>query len=234
MEEFVHNQKPLAEQAAEYLIQWINENGIKPGDRIPPELELTKILNLGRSTVREAVAILKSRNIVEIRRGCGTYLCEDPGVAEDPLGLAFLEDKKKLAIDWGEIRMMIEPKIAEMAAIHATDEEIEQLRYWNEKIDELNARGEPHREVDTKFHRVLAIASHNLVAHKLVPIINEGITQFLSSTNNSQSPEIRYWHHEIVNGVATHDSKRAGEATVKLLQVNEKRLQEMYAGNEIS
>ncbi len=45
---------PISNQVADYLIDWVKKNGLKPGDKIPPELELVQILNTGRSSVRES------------------------------------------------------------------------------------------------------------------------------------------------------------------------------------
>ena len=58
MENFVNSNAPISNQVADYLIDWVKKNGLKPGDKIPPELELVQILNTGRSSVREAIAIL--------------------------------------------------------------------------------------------------------------------------------------------------------------------------------
>ena len=57
------NGMPLAQAAAEDIIEMIRTNHMKPGDRLENEYELAKKLNVGRSTVREAVKSLETRNI---------------------------------------------------------------------------------------------------------------------------------------------------------------------------
>ena len=66
--------KPLPQIAAEDIIDLIKSNRLEPGDRLQNEYELAKLLNVGRSTVREAIRILVSRNILEVRQGAG-YFC---------------------------------------------------------------------------------------------------------------------------------------------------------------
>lgn len=224
MEAFVYNNTPLPNQAADYLTQWIQENGLRPGDKLPTEMELAQKLNLGRSTVREAITILKSRNIVEVRRGCGTFLCDDPGAMPDPLGLNFVQDRAKLAMDWGMVRLIIEPAIAELAAINATEEDVEQLRYWNNQVDEDIKNNIPHYESDAKFHQALAAATKNIVIQKLNPIICEGIQQFMSVTNNSRVG--RVLHREIIEAVAAHDAAKAKEKMAVLLCLNQDALRQ--------
>ena len=61
--------------------------------------------------------LLASRNIVTIRQGSGTYVASTPGMVEDPLGFTFIVDKKKLVQDLLEVRILLEPSIASMAAM---------------------------------------------------------------------------------------------------------------------
>ena len=68
------DQTPLAQIAAEKIIEMIREEKLQPGDRLQNEYDLAKRLEVGRSTVREAIKSLETRNILTIRRGAGTYL----------------------------------------------------------------------------------------------------------------------------------------------------------------
>ncbi|MCI8399440.1 MAG: FadR family transcriptional regulator [Oscillibacter sp.] len=226
MDDFVYDSYPLSNRVADYLIKWIKEHGLQPGDKIPTELELTSILGMGRSSVREALTILKSRNIVEVHRGCGTFLCQAPGSVEDPLGLTFVKDRAKLAMDWGTVRMIIEPAIAELAAIHATEEDVRRIIYWNDQVDADIAKGVSHLESDIEFHHALSDACNNVVISKLMPIITEGIRQFMSVTNDASSRDARILHHQICDAIAKHNAAEAKKAMEELLCVNQERLRQ--------
>lgn len=76
------DQTPLAQIAAEKIIEMIREEKLQPGDRLQNEYDLAKRLEVGRSTVREAIKSLETRNILTIRRGAGTYLSSREGVAD--------------------------------------------------------------------------------------------------------------------------------------------------------
>ena len=75
--------KTLADLAAEKLMDLIREREYLPGDKLPTEAELSEWLKVGRNTVREAVRILVSRNIVTVRQGSGTFISEKQGVIDD-------------------------------------------------------------------------------------------------------------------------------------------------------
>ena len=87
----------LPEIIADYIIDYIRDNQMKANDRLPGELELAQSFGVSRGTIRSAIALLKSRNIVVRRRGSGTYIAEKPGMVDDPFGLTFIGKKRSLA-----------------------------------------------------------------------------------------------------------------------------------------
>ena len=106
----------LAEQVADQINQVIIDQNINAGEKLPNEFELAAHLNVGRGTIREAVKLLVARNCLEIRRGKGTFVVEKPGQIEDPLGFAYVKDKITLAVDLMELRLQLEPWVAQLAA----------------------------------------------------------------------------------------------------------------------
>ena len=119
--------RSLAGQTADALIAYIVDRGLEQGDRLPNERELSGLLGVGRSTLREAVRMLSSRNILEARQGAGVFVSGNTGVSDDPLGFTFIRDKQKLAADLVEFRMMLEPRVAALAALRATPAQADEL-----------------------------------------------------------------------------------------------------------
>ena len=119
--------KLLTEKVADDIVRTIIGKELKPGDKLPNEFELAAKLGVGRSTVREAIKALVSRNVVEIRRGAGTFVSDRSGVSEDPLGLQFLGDTARVATDLLELRFMMEPRLASLAAGNSTPEQIAEM-----------------------------------------------------------------------------------------------------------
>ena len=104
MMNFESDERNLPQKISEDIISFILNEHLQPGDKLPNEAHLAKELNIGRSSLREAMKLLASRNIVTIKQGSGTYVASSPGVVDDPLGFTFIPDKKKLVQDLLEVR----------------------------------------------------------------------------------------------------------------------------------
>lgn len=88
--------------------------------------------------------VLVGQKLLNIRRGAGTYVVSTTTPEDDPLGLGAVKDKNSLSLDLVDVRLMLEPGIAEMAALHATDEEIEQLEVLCRLVETKIRQHEPH------------------------------------------------------------------------------------------
>lgn len=225
--------KLLGDHVSDQIIKLIIDNYCKPGDKIPNEYELAEKLNVSRSTVREAIKALVSRNILEIRRGSGTFICENCGISEDPLGLIFIKDKLKLAKDLLEIRFMIEPKIASLAATNATEEDIQKLEILCDKVDELILKGEPHMDVDIEYHKEIAKCSKNIVTAQLIPIINKSISLCIDMTNRKLLKETIETHRDILKCIKNRDVNGAYDAMYLHLVYNRKHIDSIVENDEI-
>ena len=124
--------KLLTDRVADEIVRSIIGQKLKPGDKLPNEFELAKTLGVGRSTLREAIKTLVSRSVVEIRRGSGTFVSARSGVSEDPLGLEFLTDKVQVATDLLELRFLVEPRLASLAASRCAM--LAKRKCWREMI----------------------------------------------------------------------------------------------------
>ncbi|MEG0963621.1 MAG: FadR/GntR family transcriptional regulator [Lachnospiraceae bacterium] len=219
------NNKLLPEKVAEQIIQLIKSRKLQVGEKLPNEFDMAGQLNVGRGTIREAVKILVSKNIVEIRRGCGTFVCEHPGKIDDPLGLAFVPDQSKLALDLCEIRMIIEPEIAALAAKRATEEAIAMMEQAAKEVEELCANGMPHMEKDIEFHELIARSTDNQVMPNIIPVIQTAISLFINVTDSSLTNQTIVDHRKILEGIKAHNSSQAKAAMILHLERNKEKIQ---------
>lgn len=206
------NNKPLSEQIAEKIKDYIITNDLKPGDKIPPEKDLIIKMEVGRSTVREAVKYLVSRNVLEIRHGAGTFITANVGLSNDPLGIEFIKDKQKLTHDLLEIRLIVEPAIAALAAKKATAQDIEELEKLMMIVEEKLLAGKEYVPDDIMFHQKIAQISKNLIVPKLTPIISQAVVVLTTSTKKQLREETVNMHREILNAIKEHDSIWAQDA----------------------
>lgn len=227
--------KPLAEKVSDAIIELIITNKIKAGEKLPNEFQLAESLKVGRSTIREAVKILVSRNIVEIRRGSGTFVCKEPGVVDDPLGFTFIKDKKQLAMDLISVRMLIEPQMAALAARNADESDLREISELCLKIEQLIKNNKDHTESDIAFHACIARASRNIVLQSIIPIIDRSGIDFITTlTQRILKDETIKTHRKIVDAILSHDEKAASEAMAEHLSTNLHYMQlEMEGGNSV-
>ncbi len=220
---------PLPEQTAEKIIEYIIENNLKVEDKIPNEFTLGEILKVGRSTVREAVRILVSRNILEIRRGAGTFIASNTGVSDDPLGLTFSKDKYKLAKDLLEVRLILEPEIAGIAASMATEKDFLEINLLCDKVERLILEGEDHMPVDVEFHEAIARCTGNSIIEKLIPIVNSSVTVFANITERKLKEETIKSHRAIAKAICKKNPSEAKYAMMMHLLYNKSKIDELRA-----
>ena len=216
----------LAEVASQKLLQMIQEKGYVPGDKLPTEVELSEVLEVGRNTVREALRILMSRNIVTIRQGSGTFLSDKNGVADDPLGFTMIEDRRKLTEDLIQVRVMLEPPIAALAAQNATEEDIRCLEQILLDLEEMIENREDYSEKDSQFHAQIANCSHNLVMANLVPVITDGVHIFAVSVRETEYEQTLLSHRRIFEAIRDRKPVEAQQAMHFHLMYNDNRYKE--------
>ncbi|MBS1371957.1 MAG: FadR family transcriptional regulator [Lentisphaeria bacterium] len=216
--------KTRVELLSEELLRYILEHRLEPGDRLPNEYGLAAELHAGRSTVREAVKVLISRNVVEVRQGAGTYVSSKLGVPDDPLGFSFVRDRRKLGRDLLEVRFLIEPPIAAMAARNADERELEEIVRLCDETEAYIRAGENHLEKDIALHTAIARSSGNLVVPRLIPVINSSIGIFIDLTHGSLLEETVTTHREIVDAIIRRDPVAAQDAMYLHLIHNRRRI----------
>lgn len=199
----------LAEQVAEQINQVIIDQNINAGEKLPNEFELASRLNVGRGTIREAVKILVARNCLEIRRGKGTYVVEKPGQIEDPLGFAYVKDKITLAMDLMELRLRLEPWVAQLAAQRIQENEKEPLRLLCQQVEHKIRTGEDHGPADKEFHACIARCTHNSVITEIMPVITYSIDMFTKFKAPKLLEDTIRTHGLIAEGICANDPQKA-------------------------
>jgi DNA-binding FadR family transcriptional regulator len=161
----------LADSTAQQIVKMIKEeNRFSIGDKLPNENDLASELGVSRSTLREAIKILTTNGMLEIRRGKGTFVTSNTIISSEDLG----EIASGLD-DLFEMRLMFEPDCAYLAAERATDDEIATICYYGEEIEKKILSGEDRTFEEQKFHESIANATHNSFVKQFMPIIFNAI-----------------------------------------------------------
>ena len=114
----------LSQQTAQRLYaRIVAEKRLKPGDKLPNEVELSAQLGVSRATLREAIRTLAARGVLEVRRGRGTFVSSRVEEIED-FGFGALEGVRGQLRDLFELRAIFEPRAAALACARATGQEL--------------------------------------------------------------------------------------------------------------
>ena len=197
--------------------QLLMERTLKPGDKLPSELEISEELRVSRGSVREAMKILTAFGLVDIRVGNGTYVCETPGnTTMDSLLFSFFISNQQID-DLYEFRHIFEIDILTMILEHYDDngKERKALRENLEQLERLMAVADSGRKLsenDLEFHRLLGQASKNLLAERVYNFIIDFMEPSIAATHKGRSGEIVYeLHRDIVDLIESRDAGRIDE-----------------------
>lgn len=225
--------KPLPEQAAEEIRHYIKKNHLTEGQKLPNEFQLAQMCDVGRSTIREAVKLLVFEGMVKVIRGNGTYIAEQKPVLEaDPMGFKEQSDLPKKALEFFDIRLMLEPEIAAMAASNATYEDCRKLMELRKEVEQCIYTNIDYLQADIGFHTQIAKCSQNSVAYNLMEIIVKGIPVFAEVTGNSLTSDTIEHHRAIAEAIAAGDAIGAKCAMIVHLNHNRKKILKVAAEQE--
>jgi GntR family transcriptional repressor for pyruvate dehydrogenase complex len=147
---------PLVDLAVSQLREQVLSGQWPVGGRLPAETELAQRLEVGRSTVREAIRALVHAGLLETRQGSGTYVRSvTPGADWEP------RLRRAAALEAYEVREALEVQAARLAASRRTEADIEALRACLAQRDRARGSDASFVEADLAFHRSVVAAAHN-------------------------------------------------------------------------
>lgn len=177
MSKFIMNEKmdsieneTVVEKVIHQIMSAISNGRLKIGERIPSEFELMSELHVSRNSLREAMKILATMGIVEIRRGDGTYICSqvNPSVFDSIVYGLMLETSSDKEIV--ELRQILDEAVLKLAIQKCTDKEIETLQNYITEMRYYFKNYEISRaaKADYDFHIYLADCCHNAFLARIV------------------------------------------------------------------
>ncbi len=213
------SQQKISESIASEIEQQLVDGVIKPGERLPSERDLAREFQVSRPSIREAIQLLKSRNLLTSRPGGGNYVLEALGeTIIEPLD-ELLANNSDIVQDMLEFRHALEGISAYYAAMRATeaDKQIIRLRFDQVCNKQAQSDVEDEAKADVDFHLAIAEASHNVallhVMRSLFKSLHKSVELSFGKLylNSSGREVIREQHEAIMDAVLCGDAELAKE-----------------------
>ncbi len=194
------------------ILESIKSGDLKPGDKLPPERELTKMFGVGRSTLREAISALVLVGYLEVIQGRGTFLKIDfQFVNLSALELSNVQTAASI-IDLVEVREILECNAVKLAARRADSDDIrrisEVLARMKETVDDIKR----FAEHDFDFHITLAQATRNQMIFEMMKLIVKKVHKQYDRFKPKtlfQADKAVFTAEQIVSSIASGEEEKA-------------------------
>ena len=214
MKSTIGNGHNLSERVMQYLVKHIHDNDLKPGDRVPSEIQVSGELGISRGVVRQAYHSLRTAGILEIAMGRSPRVGELSHAAFTPLLTHALSTEQVSVQDVLELRFAVEVHAAELAAIHRSSSHVEALNKLVEGMRKTVKDLDRFARIDVRFHQMIGKATGNalfeIFSRTLHGSLESSIRTGLRSRSTlAQIEQIVDTHQAIVDAIEAQQPSRA-------------------------
>ncbi len=222
--------------AVSKILKYLEDSGLKAGEKIPAERKLATTLGLSRSSLREAIKSLNVSGFIETHLGDGSYIrAKTPSPPVLKPDFADFNERPQYCFDVLEIRKALEGNAAFDAALNATILERRAIKTAFENLMQATSNNDPILEAkyDAEFHLSIVQASHNKVLYfmyqQLFEILQSAIGNFLKSFYPSETENgLPEQHQAIFNAIIEQDAEAARDAALAHTQSIIKIMHQSY------
>jgi GntR family transcriptional repressor for pyruvate dehydrogenase complex len=210
----------LYKQIVDQIERRILAGDLKVGDQLPPEPQLAQQFAVSRTAVREAVKALSEKGLIEIRPGRGTFVINEGPDMRHSLGRLMKFDSPEGSSSLVEVREILEPEIAALAALRVTDELIATMQQAVDTMETALDNVDVFVEADLDFHLAMAEATQNLIIPALLDTIIDLLREQRKRTGlvNGGLKRGQYHHRRILEAVIRRDPGAARIAMQRHLE----------------
>lgn len=216
----------LQSEIIENIIEFIKQNNLKSGDILPSQMEMTQLLGISKTSLREALKTLEAHEIIEIKNGKGVYVKDSS--ASLILGGIEKEKERESLLEAIETRRLLEKEIIRLVVLNATDEELERLQIILDGVLEKHNRHEDASEDDRIYHMEMYKYCHNSILTQLAVYVGNLFKRLWESPMGIEMPfaDTMPDHKLELEYIRKRDYKKAQAVNDKMLGFMFKVIQE--------
>ncbi|TCS83586.1 FadR/GntR family transcriptional regulator [Tepidibacillus fermentans] len=209
--------RKLYQEVLVQINEIIKEDDLKVGDRLPSERELAERLNVGRSSVREALRALELLGLISTRHGEGTFIEESTSHHLVEILAFFILRDQKSKKDLLEMRKIIELDAVRLAAERMKKEQIQKIERLLDKTEQRIKSGLLPVQEDFLFHQYIALATNNYLLYRIWrSIIDFGRTILKDSLERHGRSEISIQEHRYILEALKMKDREEAERRMKM------------------
>ncbi|WP_394872859.1 FadR/GntR family transcriptional regulator [Clostridium butyricum] len=208
------------EAIIEQIKDSVKNGELKSGDKLPSERELAEKLQVSRTSVREALKALSMLGLIDSKHGDGNFIKSNvEDCLLEPLSVVFLLIGNRNE-EIFQLRRIIEPEAAAIAANNITEYELNELRLINEKIKE-SSDTESGAELDRKFHYKIVKSSGNNILSTIMFSVSVLVEKYIDNSHihNSNKDIVYSQHEDIYIALKEHNAEKAFNLVKKHLEL---------------
>lgn len=215
------NNTSVVQQVIDGLTEAMISKKIKPGDKIPTEIELAESFGVGRNSIREAIKILVYLGVLEIKRADGTFVCK--GFSEsmiDPMIYGIILDEDESYQYLKELRELMEVGVVKLAMQKYNKKDIECLKekymQLQHAVDKEDCNIQEVFEADNAFHEMVSSMGKNPLVDKINSVVRvlTYSMRLKTVTNlilNGEKDQLMKVHEDIYNMICDKDDSRVSD-----------------------
>lgn len=208
----------LHDEVIEEILTMIRRGELKVDQRLPPEPELSAHFGVSRGTLRAAVQELTRLGFLEVRQGDGTYVrSPDNEVLAQPFRV-LLASEPQLAHDLLQLRRLLEPEVAKLAALHCTKADAEILRRLLVTQKRSADKGGKLAKENLEFHNEIARIANNTLILNILDMMHALLREQGYEGSMATETETVKQHRKIVEAIVLHNPEAARDAMIEHLE----------------
>jgi GntR family transcriptional repressor for pyruvate dehydrogenase complex len=223
------DRRRLYQQIADDIERKILDGSMGLGSRLPGEHLLADEYGVSRNVIREALKRLKENGLVTIRTGSGTYI-RQPGtkpISQAMQRILMHNNNKFNVLQFYEVRQMLEPNCASLAAKRGSEEDIQKITSAFEEMEANKDDISAWSESDLKFHQAVALAAHNPLVMSILEPLTDSLQKVISAGYMAPQAVVSGLkaHKQILDAIQKRDHDLAKKAMLDHLMNSQKSIE---------
>lgn len=219
----------LTESIIKAIMEYVDSQNMKVGDKLPSERELSKALKVSRPLLREAIRVMESLNLIEVKPGSGIFIKNPFNPEMSYLVLHIDKQEKEKLLEVLKVRKVLEKLAIEEAIKNMDKEQLEKIEKLLNILEETQRRGDESLEENWAFYSAIYYASKNKFLYDFLEGLKEFYLSWQDPYENPVFAEKTYsYHRELFEGIKSKDMKKVNATIDRFYKMWEDEIEKRY------